>query len=47
MDMPASWLRELREWLLAIVAISIAVWTLRAVGQIIFGMAMWLWWRFH
>jgi hypothetical protein len=39
-DIPAGWKRELGEWLLAVAAISLAVWISRVIGQIIFGSAM-------
>jgi hypothetical protein len=39
-----DWKRELREWLLALAAISLAVWFSRTIGQIIFGSAMALLW---
>ena len=43
-DIPASWKRELWEWLLTVAAIGLAVWISRAIGQIIFGSAMALLW---
>ena len=43
-DIPAGWKRELWEWLLAVAAIGLAVWILRAIGQIIFGSVMALLW---
>jgi hypothetical protein len=43
-DIPASWERELWEWLLAVAAISLGVWLSRTIGQIIFGSAMALLW---
>ena len=43
-DMPAGWKRELWEWLLAVAAISLAVWFSRTIGQIIFSSAMTLLW---
>ncbi|MBI1994986.1 MAG: hypothetical protein HYS66_00750 [Deltaproteobacteria bacterium] len=43
-DLPRGWKRELWEWLLAVAAISLAVWISRTIGQIIFGSAMALLW---
>ena len=43
-DIPPGWKRELWEWLLAVAAISLAVWFSRTMGQIIFGSAMALLW---
>jgi len=43
-DIPASWERELWEWLLAVAAISLGVWISRTIGQIVFGSAMALLW---
>ena len=39
-DIPASWKRELWEWLLAVAAITIGVWFFYAVGQAIFAAAI-------
>ena len=39
-DIPAGWKRELWEWLLAVAAISLAVWFFRTIGQIVFSSAM-------
>lgn len=43
-DIPASWKRELSEWLLAVVAITVGVWFFCAVGQAFFGAAIRLMW---
>jgi len=41
---PASWKRELWEWLLAVAAITVGVWFFCAVGQAFFGAAIELMW---
>ena len=41
---PASWKRELWEWLLAVAAISLALWFSRTIGRIISSSAMALLW---
>jgi hypothetical protein len=43
-DIPPGWKRELGKWLLAVAAISLAVWISRIIGQIIFGAAIGLMW---
>jgi len=43
-DITPRWKRELWEWLLAVAAISLAVWISRIIGQIIFGAAIGLMW---
>jgi hypothetical protein len=41
---PASWRRELWEWMLAVAAITVGVWFFCAVGQAFFGAAIGLMW---
>jgi hypothetical protein len=41
---PPGWKRELWEWLLAVAAMSLAVWFSRTIGKIISGSAMALMW---
>lgn len=42
-DTPASWQREVWEWLFAVAAVGAGLWISRAIGQAIFGLTIGLW----
>lgn len=39
---PASWKRELSEWLLVVTTVGIAIWVFFTLVQLVFNFAMWL-----